>query len=136
MTFFNVVRQDYLRPVDGPFSKPSLFAEAPNLAPCRTRDWLSCRCVRNRRKTMTNKTKLILAAGLMAIGLASPALADGVPVIPQFSLPSEAPGFGNPVAPQRQTVVRNRALYNSTVAPNAGAYQSEWPEFGGGNTGR
>jgi|HubBroStandDraft_5_1064220.scaffolds.fasta_scaffold37340_2 hypothetical protein len=72
---------------------------------------------------MISKTKIALIAAIAAVGIATPALADGFPVIPQYSLPSEAPGFG--VAPRavtgprsHQTVVRSRALYDSATVPS------------------
>jgi hypothetical protein len=68
---------------------------------------------------MITKTTLALVAAVALAGIASPALAQGVPVIPQFSLPSEAPGYGAAPAQQnRGTAVRSRTLYNSTVTPN------------------
>jgi hypothetical protein len=100
------------------------------------------------RKTMISKTKIALIAAIAAVGIATPALADGVPVIPQYSLPSEAPGFGAAPALQRgKAVVHGRALYNSAVVPTYGnqnyqssnynnwASDSEWSTTGRQNSG-
>ena len=81
---------------------------------------------------MVSKINIALIAAVAAVGIATPALADGVPVVPQYSLPSEAPDFG--AAPHavvatrsHQAAVRGRALYDSATVPsNSGSgYQDE-----------
>jgi hypothetical protein len=97
---------------------------------------------------MVSKTKIALIAAIAAVGIATPALADGVPVIPQYSLPSESPDFGAAPAPQsRQTVVHGRRLYDSAAARsydnqsyqnsnyNNWANDSEWSTTGRQNSG-
>jgi len=76
---------------------------------------------------MITKSKFVVIAALAFAGLATPALAEGVPAIPQYSLPSEAPGFGAAPNPQsRMTVVHGRALYNSAVVPTNNATDDNW----------
>jgi hypothetical protein len=71
---------------------------------------------------MVSKIKIALIAAIAAVGIATPALADDFLVIPQYSLPSEAPNYGAaPSAQGRQTVVHGRALYDSAVAPTNNA---------------
>jgi hypothetical protein len=78
---------------------------------------------------MVSKTKIVLMAAVAAIGIATPALAEGVLVIPQYTLPSEAPGFGEAPAPQgHRTAVHGRTLYNSAVVPS---YDNQVSESGG-----
>jgi hypothetical protein len=90
---------------------------------------------------MVSRIKIALIAAIAAASIATPALADGFPVIPQYSLPSEAPDFGATPAPQsgRTVVVHGRALYNSAVVPsydnqssnyNNWANDSEWSTTG------
>jgi hypothetical protein len=67
---------------------------------------------------MVSKTKIALIAAIAAFGIATPALAEGFLVIPQYSLPSEAPNYGAaPRVQDHQAVVGSRALYDS-AAPN------------------
>jgi hypothetical protein len=101
---------------------------------------------------MVSKIKIALIAAVAAAGIATPALADGFPVIPQYSLPSEAPGFG--ATPRtvtgshsHQTVVRSHALYDSAPVPsndssnyanesyNNWANDAEWSTTGRQNSG-
>ena len=89
---------------------------------------------------MVSKTKIALIAAIAAVGMATPALADGV---------SGSPNFGAaPAAQGRQSVVHGRKLYNSATVPNydAQGYQSsnyndwandaEWSTTGRQNSGR
>jgi hypothetical protein len=67
---------------------------------------------------MVSKTKIALIAAIAAFGIATPALAEGFLVIPQYSLPSEAANYGvAPIANGRQAVVHGRTLYNSAASP-------------------
>jgi hypothetical protein len=96
---------------------------------------------------MVSKIKIALIAAIAAVGIATPALADGFPVIPQYSPPSEAPDFGVAPAPHSgRAVVHGRTLYDSTVVPSYGgrndqsqhddwATDSEWSTTGRQNSG-
>jgi hypothetical protein len=87
---------------------------------------------------MANHNKIAMVAAILALGavaIVTPALADGFPVIPQYSLPSQAPGFGTAPADHR-AAIRDRTLYNSAVTPDAGRdYDSEWSTTGRQNAG-
>jgi hypothetical protein len=86
---------------------------------------------------MVSKTKIALIAAIAAIGMATPALADGV---------GGSPNFGaTPAAQSRQTVVHGRKLYDSATAPNYDAQSSnysdwandaQWSTTGRQNSGR
>jgi hypothetical protein len=66
---------------------------------------------------MVSKIKIALIAGIAAAGIATPAFAQSAgPTVYQYSLPSEAPGYGA-VSQNRPTVARDRALYDSANAP-------------------
>jgi hypothetical protein len=88
---------------------------------------------------MVSKTKIAFIAAIAAVGMATPALADGV---------SGSSNFGAaPAAQSRQTVVHGRKLYDSAKVPNydAQSYQSsnyndwandaEWSTTGRQNSG-
>lgn len=67
---------------------------------------------------MVSKTKIALIAAIAAVGMAAPALADGV---------SGSSNFGAaPAAQSRPSVVHGRKLYNSATVANydAQSYQS------------
>jgi hypothetical protein len=97
---------------------------------------------------MITKTKIALIAAVAAIGIATPALADGVPVIPQYSLPSEVPTLVVDQSQQsHRAVAHSRALYDSATAPsndsasygdtnyNNWANDAEWSTTGRQNAG-
>ena len=79
---------------------------------------------------MISKFKIALVAAAAAVGIATPALADGFPIIPKY-----------------QTVAHGRALYGSATAPNRNgrsyvnesenwASDAEWSTTGRQNIGR
>lgn len=92
---------------------------------------------------MPNSPKLAFLAAVAASIAAAPAYADGVPVIPQYQLPSELPGFAATAPQPNATAAHRRALYNSVVVPNYSgtsadhdwAYDAEWSTTGRGNSG-
>ena len=76
---------------------------------------------------MVSKINIALIAAVAAVGIATPALADGAPAAPQYSQQSH------------QTAVRGRALYNSAVPSNDSnnwANDSEWSTSGRQSSGR
>jgi hypothetical protein len=88
---------------------------------------------------MVSERKIALIAAIAAVGMATPALADGA---------SGSQNFGAaPAAQSRQSVVHARKLYNSATVPNydAQSYQSsnyndwandaEWSTTGRQNSG-
>jgi len=82
---------------------------------------------------MVSKAKIALIAAIAAVGMATPALADGV---------LGSPNSG--AAQSRQTVVHARKLYDSATAPNYDAQSSnnsdwandaQWSTTGRQNSG-
>ena len=75
---------------------------------------------------MVSKIKIVLIAAITAVGIATPALASEM-TLSTYSVPSEAPGYGSQTSvhgavssqENRHSVVRDRGLYDSAVAPNA-----------------